>query len=279
MHYHTLCLRLLFGLSALFATELLAGPIVMTGWNADVIYENDEDPTVTNTVDGTLGGFTFTEDGLVVAGIETIGLPAGGVITSEYLNPITESYTEFQIESYTANNAAVLTHGGPAVTLELATAASFSTLQFLNATSGGQRSITLTLNFADATSITTTLQIYRWLESVQNQPIAVSDMNRVLDTDIQGTTPNVVDTGNGAIWNMNETTLDLTTLYPELNLDEKLLSSITFQDPHAGTEGQTVIFAVSGVQVPEPSTFVVLLAGGAMLMVVRPKRNRSPWYR
>ncbi len=213
-------------------------PLSLTGWNADVIAENNAANPLAAT-DNQVNGYVWYESG---APGSSQGLPVSETFVSAYnLN------TTFQFQPYTAENAVI-----NGATLTLAAPSTFNSLAFLTSSYlGGTFSVTL--NFSDSSTDTLTGSDVDWTGSSGN--VAISHVGLATDNGAWGSYY------SGSLY-MYEHDF---TLSPA---DEaKTLDSITFT--RTGGSGSEELFAVSGVatgaSTPEPATFVLLGLGFAGL--------------
>src|SRR5260370_1865278 len=141
-------------------------PVALTGWNRDVIVES------------TASGPPFTSYASEMnagegAGFYQTGLPsyAWGMPRCGGFVSMIGDYTLFQFQPYTANNALVLSPdtGLSRGTLTLVTPATYAKIAVL-AHSGNAANTTgtLTLNFADGTTLATTYYAQDWFNSPSN---------------------------------------------------------------------------------------------------------------
>lgn len=246
----------LFGLRASAAT--IATVVGVAGWNADMIYENDSQSEVTETMNDGIAGYTFTEDGFVVAATTTEGLPSSGQVTSASMNGVTDSATEFQMQSFSGANALWLAEGGAVATLTLLAPARFSSLHFLNAAANGGKTISITLHYTDFTTDTTSFNALDW--STGGPGAAIGPIHRVIDTaqPPDGINPSSL---GGQFWYLYESVIDLEAL----SFDIKQIASIDFRVTSGNSASVEAIFAISGVPVPEPSALATLALGLTML--------------
>lgn len=254
----------------LVSSNAFSATIIATGWNRDLIYEDDSNPLVTDTMDGGLGGFTFSEDGLVVGGSATAGLPSAGTLVSAAAPGGTATSTAFSFQSYSANNALWITEGGSAATLTLQTPERYGSLQILSSAGNGGKTVTVTLTFTDLSTGIATFNAFDW--GTGGEKVALGGLNRVIDNSgtIDGQDPEGV-VATQKIWNIYEDELDLTTL----GFDSKPIESITFEVTSGNPNSVAAVFAISGVTVPEPSAIGMLALGVAGLGGIRPRRESA----
>jgi hypothetical protein len=217
-------------------------PIPMTGFNQDVIFENQATTSAVPFDDTTT---TWVENGLKGAA----GLPAAR-FTSRLTNPVTGSSTFYEFQPFAGNNILALTYAASQGTLTLAAPARFRALSIV-ASSSNARFVPgigkLVLNFDDGTSSGEINYNARdwWGEGANNDPSRVfaSGLNRTENAGSNLPLASVRIDGSFRNFNLYETTLDLSNI-GGVNYTGKRLRSITFQ--RASNVRLTAIFAVSG---------------------------------
>ena len=212
-------------------TMPVAAPITVTGFNRDLVVENNASgpPYTSAAVTFNPGeGNAYYQSGL--AG-KSFGLPASGAFKSVMDGAL------FQFQPYTTNNALVLSSdtGLTNGTLTLTVPAVYNSLAIIansaNATSSSAGA--LTLHFADGSTVVLTYNAPDWFS---NPGFALQGFERI-------------NLANGATQGAStsdprfyETPLDIVALVGAAN---QPLAAITFGKP-AGV-GATAIYAVSGV--------------------------------
>jgi hypothetical protein len=202
-------------------------PLAVIGFNRDVVIENTAagPPYVGVAVELNPGeNLSFYESGLPG---KAYGLPVSGSFVSALGDG-----TTFQFQSYTANNALVLssTTGLTEGTLTLAAPQVFSRIAVIANSASGGSSPSLTLNFSDGSTFSTTYDAPDWF---YNSGAALLGVERI---DLSnGSTSGAPDNPR-----FYQTTLDLAALLGPAN---KALVSLTFTKAAAGSTG---IYAVSG---------------------------------
>jgi hypothetical protein len=207
----------------------LANPIMLTGWNQDVVLENAPFPGNTADFD-TFGSLWF---GAGWNG-HPDGLPGSLRFTSQF-NP----EVIFQFQPYTNNNVLRLdtSFSGMTGTLVLGTPAPYRSLAILASSGTGGGTGKLTLNFVDGTSVPgLSFVALDWYAFSTN--VALAGLGR-RDSALPPPGYGTAGTGFGFF----ETDIDLAAL----SLEHRFLKSLTFTKP--ATPMVTGIFAVSG----EPS--------------------------
>jgi hypothetical protein len=262
---------LAFALLAVPLSARAATPLVVTGFNQDIVVENsapgagqNNQVFVNATMDnGTLNtGGTFYQQG--TAGT-TGGLPAAGTPVTSLFNPA----STFVFQPYQGNNALVLA-GQNAVsrtgTLTLVVPTPLSNLALFGATgnAGGatNQNDTVVVNFADATppqTFTVTHLAQDWFNGSQAALQVGGRFNNVVTGGIDNT-----GTTNPRIY---EDDIDLSAFstHPVASL------TITFNATSANQNngGYNAIVAVSGTVVPEPATLGFLTITAIPLLTRR----------
>jgi hypothetical protein len=224
---------ILISFSAGTLSEVLAAasmtPIPVTGWNRDVVVESTASgpPFTAYAAEINAGeGKVFYQSGL--PGFAW-GLPPSGLFLS-----MLGDNTLFQIPPYTANNALVLSPGTGLTsgTLTLTAPATFARIAVLAHSANGTNSTgTLTVNFADGTSLATTYFTPDWFNGTTN--VAWFGNGRILLT---------TGADDGGLENPRfyQTTVNIALLAGATN---KPIASLTFGKSVARS---TIIYAVSG---------------------------------
>lgn len=279
-------------------------PISLTSssWNADVVYgAATSGPDTATTFDGQYawdGADAGPFSSIYVytnAGLPTYVDPTTGhydashavVFSSAVTNPITATKTEFEFQSFTANNVNLFSGGSTGGTLTLTAATAYENIAILAASAGsGQHyvPIGMTLHFADgSTSSLIGYNVYDWGKF--SGPAGA--LPYAVDRSTAGSAPtndtsSHLDTSNLTDFQMYETDFNLASL----GYSNKALTSVSFSAPSSGDVG---IFALSGyanptqpppVQpaapnsaVPLPATLPLTLTGGAFLALAAMRRR------
>jgi len=214
-------------------------PVSLTGFNGDVVIES------------TAAGPPYTDYAVRVNPGEVWGFYQSGLPGKSYGLPVAGDFvsavgdgTTFQFQSYTANNALVLNSSTAATgTLTLTTAETYGRIAVLAHSASGGGTASVTLNFADGTSWTTSYDAPDWFNGAN---FALQGTERISLND--GST-------GGAPTNPRfyQTTIDLAS---QLGVSNRPLASITFDK--VASAGATGIYAVSGeVSPPTPATILV----------------------
>ncbi len=227
----------LAGMSRIRAADM--SPLTLSGFNGDVIIENTASgPPYTSYAVRVNPGevWGFYESGLPG---KSSGLPVGGSFLSEVGDG-----TTFQFQSYTANNALLLnSSAGTTGTLTLSTSETYSRMAIVAHSASGGGSASVTFNFADGTTWTTTYNAPDWFN---NANFALSGTERISIND--GST-------GGAPTNPRfyQTTIDLAG---QLGSGNRPIASITFNQ--VASAGATAVYAVSGEIAPPTPAFILV---------------------
>jgi hypothetical protein len=228
-------------------------PISVTGYNQDIIFENDGSPAATTTY----GSRFFFENGLIRVGGTSPGTPADGGLNSTGLyTAVADSSVQFQLGSYAANNVLLVNRPGSGTNTGTLTFApgdqgSYSRIA-IAASSGGAGSLEqsgqFTINFVGGGTQTGQFNAEDW--GLSHQPIAMGGFDRAANP-------------GGNAWSHDENSVAFKmflTVVDILPANQSLtIQSVTFgwSSTNAGTLG---VFAVSGepTAIPEPAMLGLL---------------------
>lgn len=221
-------------------------PLALTGWNQDVIAENTAASPAAGTTTDFLGGATdwvWYEQG---APSSSQGLPSSGSFASQANAGVT-----FQFQPYDGNNAVVQSG-----TVTLTNPGKFNSLAFLVSAQGSGSTWNATLNFSDNTSTVLSTQADPdWTQTGLN---AIDNM---------GLFPRSGSWAGAYSGNLHMFEHDFLLSATD---QAKTLTSISFNK----ISGNMVLFAVSGIAVPEPSSLSLMgLVGMAIVRLARGRRK------
>ncbi|OQP58245.1 hypothetical protein A3860_07960 [Niastella vici] len=218
-------LGMLLVLSSLFCTAQTVTPVTVTGFTEDVIANGTTFAgSVTADVDGSQ--YYFLNQSFTAFGTPTYYLPNSGLITSA-----ASSLVSFQLADASAKNSLRLAATNASGTLTLATPQTAGVVYLLATSGGGPATITVVLNFTDATTQTVTgLSVPDWYSGAG---YAIQGIGRVNGTGL--VLDNAGGTSNPRIYQ-----LSLPVSGPNYT---KLISSITVT--RTSTGGVAQIMAVS----------------------------------
>lgn len=210
----------------------IQAPIPVTGFNQDVVVEaSATDPLAATTtafdnldINGNNVWYEQEFGGAAAAGT---GLPAGGKIVSA-----TNPAVTFQLQPYTAANAAFVAGNNGSVTLQLTTPGQFASLNILGSASNGTAFGQIHFNFADGTTTTVPFSYADWFNN--SNPVFIAG-GRVLRS--TGAAVSITP-GNPRLYELDFNLAVTDQL--------KVLNSITFQETGGNSFG---VFAVSGAAI------------------------------
>jgi hypothetical protein len=255
-------------------------PISLTSssWNADVVYATNSPNDTATTFDG---GYAWDA---AYASLDA-WTASSGLPIAPFTNSATN--TEFEFQSFTANNVNLFSGGSTGGTLTLTAATAYDNIAILAASANASNhvaNVNMTLHFADgSTSSPIPYNIYDW----GGYSGATGALPNSVDRSTAGSSPtmasqSVLDTSNLGDFQMYETDFNLASL----GYSNKALTSVSFSAPSSGDVG---IFALSGyanptqpppVQpaapnsaVPLPATLPLTLTGGAFLALAAMRRR------
>ena len=203
-------------------------PIVVTGFNRDVVVEKTSGPPPFSTaLEYNPGeGTAYYQTGLTG---KNHGLPPSGLFASALADG-----TTFQLQAYTGPNALVLSSetGLTSGTLTLPTPLVYKRIAILaNSASGGSGSATLTIRFTDGTTYATTYVAQDWFNTAGNIALQGGERITLSSGAVSGAPTNP---------RFYQTTLALGNLLP----NNKPIVSLTFSK--ATGASATAVYAVSG---------------------------------
>ncbi len=232
-------------------------PIAVTGYNLDVVVENNavggDTTNYAATFDPVCAYLTspnpvcFYEAGLVATnllttGMAALGLPHGGLFTNE-----NDHATTYQFGPYNSSNVLYLTSSASSASLTLSTPAAYKSLSVLAGSALGGGTGTLVIHFADGSS-SSAINFNATNYITTNNPSA----NWAI------TNSGLLIVGDYNVFNTVDSTTFFPTLYQTainlhaLGLDTNLITSVTFTRPPNGgnVSASTVtgVFALSGTE-------------------------------
>lgn len=242
-------------------------PIAVTGFNQNGIVPNSYTVTAGAAIPSDVAqpiNAPGSDDYALYTTANGGGLPTDGTIVSSL------DGTTFQLQPYTGNSVLNLNNsaGTGTGTLTLINPEKLSQLAILDVRDDGDATESVTLTFADGSSVTTDFEALDWYApgsgttpDGNSYGVAASNMGRISTTN---------SSPNGGV-SLYQTVLNLTNLSNGTsfaNYSDKMLASLTFTDP--STTGATDILAISGSAVPEPAAFgLFACAAGALLLLRR----------
>ena len=220
-------------------------PIAATGWNQDIVVGAGEtaNTATSATLDGVdVKGDTFYGVGYNTnAGDEATGLPTG--LTASTSTSGSDTVT-FQLQDFNENNA--IFEGG---TLTLATPSAFSQLAIIGTTSRGSAAMTITVNYASGPA-----QIFETTGGInQDWFNATVGLTYIANGRVNAT--------SGDFNNVNNNNPRLYQNILTLNNSSTVTSLVVTGADGGNGDARNVIMAISGIAVPEPSAFLLSLAG------------------
>lgn len=246
-------------------------PITVTGFNRDIIFENDGTQFADSfDIADVWGGdpWTFHEVGVLDS---ATGLPTSRTIVSAANSNIT-----FQLADYNTSNALFLsknaTAGPTTGTLTLATPTRLSHLAILAISANGGGYGTMTLNFSNGFSSTLlTYTAWDWYAESSEKAYHIGGRYSLQDSNVEESE------GNSPY--LYQTAFDVRPYIPSEIYEAFFLTSITFTIPPSGNENlTTAIFAISGVNitaVPEPSTYALASALVCLIAIIKRTKSRQ----
>lgn len=221
----------ILGLAAFYQAKAAYVPVtIASGFNADVIANGTGSALTTTTSDVDGVNYCYFSNGWQLNSTSTpatTGLPATGLINSNVTAGLS-----FQLASYSANNDLRLATNGASGTLAFQTPVAAQNLYLLAVTGSGSSTITVQINFTDATSQTSsTITVADWYGGTSVAITGFQRMNR---------NTNAVDNGvNGP--NIYQYTIPITAA----NQTKQIASIVVTRNTATGTDTKTNIFAVS----------------------------------
>jgi len=218
------------------ASDAVFRPIVLTGWNTDVVFENATSSAATSFDHPDQRPSDYPLYAWFESGLQdhTDGLPASRRFASA-----ANTNVLFELQPYTTNNVLLLTEAKPAGKLVLVEPSAYRCLFILAAAGGGESTVNLQLHFSDGTnSEPIACQVPDWwtaAESRLSRTPAISGLGR--SNGKQGF--EYEDHGDDA-FGLYQSKIDLTTL----GLHGKTIQSISFKKVSGGATAG--IFAISG---------------------------------
>jgi len=247
----------ILGMVTGFSERLMAqAPIIVTGWNYDVVFENDGSPTMSGLIDPS--GFGLAEDGLLTPALDAnngfvpmgslpvVGLPTDRNVTSLATNTVTGGHTAFSLQDYSSNNVALMQGTGSTVTLTLSNSERLSSLALLHtSTNGGTQTVQVTLHFEDNSLASFSYSSKDWKQEIGiplSEDTAIERRDRIKTNSSSAPyTPTEFYYGQKK-WVMYETDINLTSL----GFDVKPITSVTFAKIGGFAHEYSSVFALNG---------------------------------
>lgn len=261
--------------ATLVAATILAGsaraqvsPIDVTGWNHDLVI-NEPSPynlSITGTMDGGFGqpeNWVWVEEGNYTVWDGSMGVPntfVEGLVAGSH-SSLTGNGT-FVFQDFSSNNVVGL-DGGQSGVLTLTNPAAYKSIALYGASGFGAKTADVLLTFDD--SSTTLLQV------ANGTGIGTDWFNTGADKalEVKGRASNKSEEGYTILFYQQNDVIGINESYFTLDPSDqtKLLSSVTITNTGGN---RMAVFAISGQQVPEPAT-VVLLGLCGVCSVIRRK--------
>jgi hypothetical protein len=240
-------------LAAIPAFGTVFSPVNVTGFNRDILWGPDGGTGGGYADDASAGAGTWCAYAMGTAAsdgaVRSDGLPAGGTFTSLSNSDHTYALAAAGGDS-PSNNVLWLTSSAATGTLTLATPAQYSQIGIVSAAPDNGANGTITLNYSDASSTSTTFSNVDWFQSS-------APANAAYKGGISSYGAGTLDNCHFVDYGVNLYLMEQVVAADST----KTLTGITFTQ--TGGSGNIDFFAVSGAPVatPEPSTFVLFILG------------------
>lgn len=240
-------------------------PITVTGFTTHGILSGTDTPTASDAIDGDVGtGSTvsfFYANGYKT--YSTNGLPSNGTINSTGNSGVNYSL------NYTGNNTLKILPAGTG-TLTLSTPDNFTNIWLLGTSGNGSSTLSITVNYTDGTSITTTnYTLPDWVNTSSDSKIVRTTSSGFKRYYVGGT----IDDANGSAFYLFD-------IKVAMDVSKKVSSISINNTASSGSINRANIFAVCGSQdfTKHPQSQNLCVGSNAGLTVELSSATSYQWY-
>lgn len=265
----TTVILIAFGGLALLTGPSIAqvSPIDVTGWNHDLVINHPApyNLSVTGTMDGGFGqpeNWAWVEEGNYTVWNGSTGVPntfVEGLVAGTH-NSLTGNGT-FIFQDFSSNNVIGL-DGGQAGVLTLTNPAAYKSIALYGASGFGPKTADILLTFSD--SSTTLFQV------ANDTGIGRDWFNTGSDKayEVKGRASNKSEEGYTILFYQQNDVIGINESFFTLDASDqsKLLTSVQITNTGGN---RMAVFAISGQQVPEPTSFILLGLCGLLVLARR----------